>query len=596
MRLVVRLQCRATAGLLRQCDVVESCARETNCVGKLTRTLTHTRARTHTDGDTDDTYANAVHTHKNKQVRRAARLDEHRHAQRVLPESTKASQAGLYTIQLEANEQITLVSTLILGAATSLLYQEVDPDAMDPRVWGTHRVFLAATIALNLYAVTNLTIQSFFAKKSVRAEHTHTDCIDADADPLDHDQQVMFVKRTHKLRTCAIAACVTSIPCFGVAMALGELRCEFEGACSFLEVFPAVIIGVVIFGMLWSVHSQSQVYNTEKIQAKRWHAANSDATQHIQAMYPELGPSQMNAVVRCMELVKARVGDVILKEGDRQCDAFYLVRSGAVRVTVKDKATGKSKVLSTVHRGGTFGEFGLNTNSSCRKATVTAVMAGTEQGGGGSGTVEVWEIRRDVYRTYLMRVMMNKRIHYSKLLKTCAVFKDLDPVELHGVAGALELVEFKEGAVVMYEGETTNDLYMIVEGQADITVSSCINDVTNPTGSVHTSNQGDVFGEIALVTNQPRTATVTAKEGTLRCVKLTRDRFLVTEGKLEQLLKAKARAILAKNEAVLRFRSGAAAVIRRPSEMFKYEDTTFQVLERLEGVNECEDNINKFHL
>ena len=60
-----------------------------------------------------------------------------------------------------------------------------------------------------------------------------------------------------------------------------------------------------------------------------------------------------------------------------------------------------------------------------------------------------------------------------------------------------------KGDVILEEGETTDDAYIILDGEIDVTVKNV--------GKVATLSKNDIFGEIAMVDQRPRTATCTAK-------------------------------------------------------------------------------------
>ena len=99
----------------------------------------------------------------------------------------------------------------------------------------------------------------------------------------------------------------------------------------------------------------------------------------------------------------------------------------------------------------------------------------------------------------------------ANLLKRVPIFSDLDGKELERIATSMKQRTFGAGDTVTSEGQTGVGFFVIEEGQAAVTVGGEERRKLGP---------GDYFGEVALLNESARTATITA-ETDLRCYGLT---------------------------------------------------------------------------
>jgi CRP/FNR family transcriptional regulator, cyclic AMP receptor protein len=100
-------------------------------------------------------------------------------------------------------------------------------------------------------------------------------------------------------------------------------------------------------------------------------------------------------------------------------------------------------------------------------------------------------------------------------LKGAPLFEGLSRKELVQLARVCEDLEVKPGKVLCKEGELGHEFFVIVDGKVQ---------VTRKGRRVATLSSGDFVGEVAVVTEMPRTATVTA-ETPVRLFVLTRREF-----------------------------------------------------------------------
>jgi CRP-like cAMP-binding protein len=100
-------------------------------------------------------------------------------------------------------------------------------------------------------------------------------------------------------------------------------------------------------------------------------------------------------------------------------------------------------------------------------------------------------------------------------LKSVPLFANLSKSQLKNIVDRGWVAEFDSGKVLCAEGKSGDDFFVILVGNA---IASRRN------RKIRTLKPGDYFGEVALLDNADRTATVTAV-GPLRCFMLGRSAF-----------------------------------------------------------------------
>jgi CRP-like cAMP-binding protein len=99
----------------------------------------------------------------------------------------------------------------------------------------------------------------------------------------------------------------------------------------------------------------------------------------------------------------------------------------------------------------------------------------------------------------------------AELIQQVPLFSDLDKKELRNLTSSMKERIFKAGDTVAKEGQSGIGFFIIDEGEASVTVGGA------ERGSL---KSGDYFGEVALIDDGARTATITAKTE-LRCYGIT---------------------------------------------------------------------------
>ncbi len=87
------------------------------------------------------------------------------------------------------------------------------------------------------------------------------------------------------------------------------------------------------------------------------------------------------------------------------------------------------------------------------------------------------------------------------------LFSGLDKKELRNIANSCQERKFPAGSILMQQGDTGAGLFVITGGHVKITQAV---DPDRAEEELGTAGPGDVLGEMALLDDLPRSATVTA--------------------------------------------------------------------------------------
>lgn len=110
---------------------------------------------------------------------------------------------------------------------------------------------------------------------------------------------------------------------------------------------------------------------------------------------------------------------------------------------------------------------------------------------------------RGVSRPHVERVMATHTDQKLELLRQSPFLAGLGRKDLEAVGRLADEIDVPAGRVLMREGDIGHEFFVIVSGAIDIERGG---------EHVRTMGAGGFFGDIALVTERPRSATVTVKE------------------------------------------------------------------------------------
>lgn len=148
--------------------------------------------------------------------------------------------------------------------------------------------------------------------------------------------------------------------------------------------------------------------------------------------------------------------------------------------------------VGSIEAGGSFGELALMYNAP-RAATVVSAEAGCT----------LWALDRLTFRRILMESTFARRRMYESFLEDVPLLSTLTPYERSKIADALETQKFTQGQEIIKEGDPGHSFYLLESGEADAYKGDSSNKVFH-------YKKGDFFGELALLNDAPRAASVIA--------------------------------------------------------------------------------------
>ena len=205
-----------------------------------------------------------------------------------------------------------------------------------------------------------------------------------------------------------------------------------------------------------------------------------------------------------LRFVRAAPGDVLIREGEAG-RTFCIVVSGKVKV-VKKAPDGSELKLAELGDGTFFGEMAVLSQAP-RLASVIAVED-TE-------LLEISDtILKELVRDHPNVAGVLKKFYRQRLLSNVmsmsALFKSFDRGERKMLIEKFKLREFAENETAIVEGQKSDGLYVVMHGA--VRVEKNVNGAPTLLATLH---EGDIFGEMSLLTRQPASATCVAARRTL---------------------------------------------------------------------------------
>jgi CRP-like cAMP-binding protein len=192
-------------------------------------------------------------------------------------------------------------------------------------------------------------------------------------------------------------------------------------------------------------------------------------------------------ILDALQLQISLPGDVVIWQHSIG-DLFYVLEQGQVEVIKNHQS------VTLLPAGTAFGELAL-INDIARAASIRAYSV-----------CHLWTINRKTLRHVLAAQSSRERQDKMMLLKNVPLFAKLN-AKFGQIADVMQYFTFEKDARVIKQGDAGDFLYMIQSGSVVITKEG-----VRSSTELARLGAGQSFGELALLSNAPRAATITALE------------------------------------------------------------------------------------
>lgn len=248
-------------------------------------------------------------------------------------------------------------------------------------------------------------------------------------------------------------------------------------------------------------------------------------------LFGTLNAEEREAVARRLEAVAFNQDAFIVQEGATD-NSLYLLASGRAEVRVLLEGSNVTKAVATLEEGSFFGEMALLTGEP-RRASVVALTPVACFRLGKEAFDELLRHRPEIVEG--LSAILARRLGELREIREggVALLESLPEEERLALLILMREVTFAPGDVVVRQGDTEGWMGFLISGEAEVRVEGAEGGGPG-SRSVSVLRGGDVFGEMSLLSGEPRSATIIARTRVDGYV-LDRDAFAQFEREFPQV-------------------------------------------------------------
>lgn len=236
-------------------------------------------------------------------------------------------------------------------------------------------------------------------------------------------------------------------------------------------------------------------------------------------LFRSLEKNDLEVVIMAMQEKEIEQGVRLINQGD-DGQHLYVVEDGQMDC-FKKMPDGSEKKVKECQKGDAFGELALLYN--CPRAA--SVIAQTR--------CTVMELDRETFNHIVKKAATMRRNRYEEFLKAVPILRTLEVYERSTLCDVVSSKEVAQGTVIVKQGDAGDLFYILEEGECK---AEKVYPGETAAKQVMSYKSGDYFGELALLSNEPRAATVTATSD-CKILHISGKNFKTLLGPLEEIMR-----------------------------------------------------------
>lgn len=210
-------------------------------------------------------------------------------------------------------------------------------------------------------------------------------------------------------------------------------------------------------------------------------------------LFSDLPKEAFIALFERCPLRRFNEGQLILEQGMKG-DAFFVICSGRVRVFRTEQQ--RRRDLATLEEGAFFGEMALLSESP-RTASVEAAGEDTQVLEIAGALLAALSAEHPTIAQALKKFCRQRLL--SNLMASAPLFRPFSRSDRRALLERFRAREVRSGELIVQEGSDSDGLYVVLSGEVEVRVRGA------PVASLR---EGELFGEMSLLTKQPAQGSV----------------------------------------------------------------------------------------